>query len=85
MRALTRYLTHTALVATVAFAVARASVSALALLKGEGVTLSVGATGSDVAYQWFYRSGTGGDWSPLAGATGATLRIASAWRTRMAR
>ena len=61
----------------VAFAGARASVSALALLKGEGVTLSVGATGSDVAYQWFYRSSTGTDWSRLAGATGATLRFAS--------
>jgi hypothetical protein len=62
----------------VAFAVARATPTTLALLKGEGVTLSVGATGSDLAYQWHYRSASGGDWSPLAGATGATLRLAAA-------
>jgi hypothetical protein len=62
----------------VGFAVARTSVSALARLKGEGVTLSVGATGSDVAYQWYFRGARGGDWTALAGATGATLQIESA-------
>jgi hypothetical protein len=61
----------------VAFAMARATVVNHAVLKGESVTLSVGATGSDVAYQWYYKSGADPGWVRLAGATDATLRLAS--------
>ena len=42
---------------------------------GETVSFRVTASGSDLSYQWYYRTSVSGSWTKSSNGTGATLTI----------
>ncbi len=42
---------------------------------GQTVSFTVKATGGDLSYQWYYRTGASGSWSKCSNGAGATLSV----------